>query len=93
MAETEISMVKITDDAKQNFQQLMNNYLAALSSMQPSEWSKDAREWCIKNKIITNAEDMQWKRFATREELIALLYKFEDLLDNQEIDNSPSLTS
>lgn len=92
MAEEKLTKnISLKNEAQLSFQTLMNNYLNSLASMQPSEWSKDARDWCQKHGIITNVENAQWKRFATREELVALLYKFEDLIDDNALNNSQDI--
>lgn len=61
---------------QEQFNAMMNNYLADLAKKEPSEWSKEAREWAEKNGYINGDQNgnKQYKKFATREELAQLLY-------------------
>lgn len=65
---------------QEQFNAMMDNYLADLSKKEPSAWSKDAREWAEKNGIINGDENgnKQYKKFATREELAQILYNMKE---------------
>ena len=51
-----------------------------------AEWSKDAREWAISNKLITGTgvdengnPDYDWKSPMTREQMVTILYRLEQM--------------
>lgn len=64
---------------QEQFNAMMDNYLSDLAKKDPSAWSKEAREWAEKNGIISGDENgnKQYKKFATREELVQILYNKE----------------
>ena len=71
------------DDAmltQEQFNSMMDNYLADLAKKEPSEWSKEAREWAESNGYINGdgQGNKQYKKFATREELTQLLYNMRE---------------
>ncbi len=64
---------------QEEFNIFMNKYLAGLADEQPSDWSKKARDYCVKKgyfKGDTNG-DFRWKSQITREEVAQLLYNIE----------------
>lgn len=65
---------------QEQFNAMMDNYLAELAKKEPSEWSKDAREWAEDHGYINgdSAGNKQYKKFATREELAQLLYNMRE---------------
>lgn len=63
---------------QEQFNKMMDNYLTNLAKQPPSDWSKGARDWCESIGLI--AGDAQgnkmYKKFITREEMAALLFKY-----------------
>ena len=62
---------------QQQFNTMMNNWIAEQAKKAPGDWSADARNWGEKNGLIngdTNGDKM-YKKMLTREELIAVLYR------------------
>ena len=54
---------------QEQFNEMMNTYLAAIAKEGPSGWSKDAREWAEKKGIIKgDSGNMMYRKFLTREE-------------------------
>lgn len=61
---------------QEEFDKMMNNYLATLAEKDPGEWSEEAREFVCENGLMQGDADgnMRWKSFLTREEMAQLLY-------------------
>lgn len=62
---------------QEQFNTMMNNWIAEQAKKAPGEWSADQREWGERNGLIagdTNGNKM-YKKFLTREEFIAVLYR------------------
>jgi hypothetical protein len=62
---------------QEQFNTMMNNWIAEQAKKAPSDWSADAREWGERNGFIsgdTNGNKM-YKKMLTREEFIAVLYR------------------
>ena len=62
---------------QEQFNAMMNNWIAEQAKKAPGEWSADQREWGERNGLIagdTNGNKM-YKKFLTREEFIAVLYR------------------
>lgn len=61
---------------QEEFDKMMNNYLATLAEKDPGEWSEEAREFVCENGLMQGDVDgnMRWKSFLTREEMAQLLY-------------------
>ena len=58
------------------FAKVMEDYLADLSKETPSDWSQDARLWAENNKIVIGDEEGKaYKKFVTKEEVIAMLMR------------------
>jgi hypothetical protein len=62
---------------QEKFNEMMNNYLVSLALKGPSDWSKEAREWCEANGIIKGDEhgNKMYKKYMTREEIATVLYR------------------
>lgn len=62
---------------QEKFNEMMNNYLISLALKDPSDWSKEAREWCEANGIIKGDEhgNKMYKKYMTREEIATVLYR------------------
>ena len=66
---------------QEQFNQMMDNYLAQLSELEPSAWSKEARDYCEKNGIINGNEKgfKMYKSFLTREQMAQIVYNMSKL--------------
>lgn len=71
----------------QKFKELMREYRAELQDNDSSKWSKEAREWAVKNGIVTGGTPMpdgqpnyMWEDLLTREQMATLLYRFAKLM-------------
>lgn len=62
---------------QEKFNEMMNNYLVSLALKAPSDWSKEARDWCEANGIIKGDEhgNKMYKKYMTREEIATVLYR------------------
>ena len=64
---------------QEKFNTMMDNYIVSLASESPSPWSAEARQWCEANGLIegdSNGNKM-YKKFVTREEIAAILFKLK----------------
>lgn len=63
---------------QEKFNEMMNEYIRQVSEKNPSEWSQEARVWAEENGLIQGDlyGNKQYKKNATREELVQLLYRF-----------------
>ena len=62
---------------QEQFNTMMNNWIAEQAKKAPGDWSADARAWGEKNGLIngdTNGNRM-YKKMLTREEFISVLYR------------------
>lgn len=65
---------------QEQFNSMMNTWLAERAKEQPGEWSKTYRNWAEKNGIFSGDEGgMRYKSFITREEIAAVLYRENQL--------------
>ena len=66
---------------QEQFNAMMELYLAGLRTQAPSDWSAKARIWAEQNGLIRgDAEgNMQYKAFCTREQLAEILFRFSQL--------------
>ena len=62
---------------QEQFNNMMNNWIAEQSKKAPGDWSADAREWGERNGLINgdSAGNKMYKKIITREEFIAVLYR------------------
>jgi len=66
---------------QEQFNKMVNNYFAELAKQPPQKWSAEARKWAEQNKIITgNGSGMAYQSPVTREELVAILYRFAEII-------------
>ena len=65
----------ITDFNQEKFNEMMNNWIAATAIKDPSDWSKEARDWAEEKKIILGDENgnKKYKNYLTREEMVVIL--------------------
>lgn len=76
----------------EKFAELMNNYRNTLRDNDCNDYSKEAREWAIKNGIIAGSDqklpngdtNYMWADMLTREQFITVLYRFSKIIDNPE---------
>ncbi len=62
---------------QEDFNKMMNNYLAGLAKKAPAAWSWEARKWAEANGIIKgDGNSMAYQSPVTREELVTILYRF-----------------
>lgn len=62
---------------QEQFNKMMDIYLADRGDLAGADWSKEDRTWAEKNKIVQGDPDgnKRWKSFVTREELAAMLHR------------------
>lgn len=65
----------------EQFKEYMNKYLDELSKLEPSDWSKEAREWAEGIGLIKgdNFGNKQYKSFCTREQIVTFLERYDKL--------------
>ena len=65
------------DMTQEQFNQMMENYLATLKNQEPSDWSKEERAWAEENGIIKGDANgqKQYKAFCTREQMVIMIYR------------------
>lgn len=66
---------------QEQFNTMMNNYLAGLAKQEPSSWSEVARKWAEGIGLIKGDDkgNKNYKSFCTREQMVQFLYRFKDL--------------
>ena len=66
---------------QEQFNKMMDVWLAERAKLQPSDWSKSDREWAEKNGIVKGDSDgnKRYKSFITREENVAMLHREHEL--------------
>lgn len=64
------------DMTQEQFNDLMDKYIAQISAQEPSPWSREAREWAEGRGIINGDETgrKKYKKPCTREELVQILF-------------------
>lgn len=62
---------------QEQFNNMMNAWVAEQAKKDPSAWSQESRTWAEKNGLIQGDSEgkKMYKKFITREELIAVLYR------------------
>ena len=62
---------------QEQFNNMMNTWIAEQAKKDPGAWSATAREWAERNGLINGNEQGQkmYKKFLTREEFAAVLYR------------------
>ena len=62
------------------FNNMMDNYLAQLAEQPPSDWSAEARNWAEKNGLIKGDDlgNLQYKSFCTREQMVIFLKRMSE---------------
>ena len=64
---------------QEQFDEMMDNWLARQAEKEPSQWSEQARQWAEFMGLIRGDGEgkMSYKSFCTREELAAIIYRLE----------------
>ena len=63
----------------------MDNWLKEKAQEEPSDWSKDSREWAEDSGLITGRSNgnKAYKSFMTREEVVEFVKRFYDTFINK----------
>lgn len=73
------------DMTQERFNELMEQYLAQRSALGPAAWSEQARTWAEQAGIISKGPSPQrYRSSATREEVVQMLYRLDQMLTKQE---------
>jgi hypothetical protein len=66
-----------TNMTQEQFNIMMNNWLATKANEDASAWSAEAREWAERNGLVQGDEKgrKMYKKMLNREELITVLYR------------------
>ena len=84
ISEASIKVMKVTPRQEEaevtmtqdQFNKMMDNYLAERAQEEPAKWSEEDREWAEKEKLINGTENgMEYNSFVTREQLVAFLHR------------------
>ncbi len=73
------------DMTQEKFDEMMDDYLRRRALREPSDWSKDSRDWAQREGLIRGVGDLDgdgqtdfsYKSFCTREELVTILDRLE----------------
>ena len=62
---------------QEQFNKMMDNWIAEQAKKEPGDWSAEAREWAERNGLVKGDEKNQkmYKKHLTREEFITVLYR------------------
>lgn len=61
---------------QQQFDEMMNVWIARQAAKEPDEWSKEDREWAEKNGIIKGTgAGFSYRAYCTREQMVAFLHR------------------
>ena len=64
-------------------EEIVREYRKTLQDNDAEAWSKEAREWAVKNKLITGYEgNYMWQDFVNREQLVTILKAFNEAMGN-----------
>lgn len=76
MVKHKVKAEEAEDDEWNKFNQFMSRWLEEQAKLNPSSWSKQAREYCEAKSIFSGDGygNMRYKSFCTREELAQLIY-------------------
>lgn len=77
---------EVEEMTQEQFNKMMNTWLAEKAKAAPSEWSKEAREWVEKTvdgqAIVSGTGDsMEYGSFVTREQVATMLYRMAKRID------------
>lgn len=69
------------DMTQERFNELMEQYLAQRAKLSPGDWSAQARKWAEQEGLVAGgAQGPRYGSFATREELVQMLLRLDELL-------------
>ena len=80
------SLVEEDEDMDvERFKELFKEMRKELQDNDASKWSKEARDWAIKNGLIQGGSDgsAAWEDLLTREQLVTVLYRFAKMMENK----------
>ena len=62
---------------QEQFNIMMNNWIAEQAKKEPGDWSKEFRDWSERNGLLAgdSSGNKMYKKFLTREEFITVLYR------------------
>ena len=64
-------------------EEIVREYRKTLQDNDAENWSEEAREWAIRNGLITGYEgNYMWQDFVNREQLVTILKAFNKTLGN-----------
>ena len=65
---------------QQQFDEMMNNWIARQAAKEPSAWSEKDREWAEENGIIKGTgAGFSYLSYCTREQIVAFLHRFYEM--------------
>ena len=65
---------------QQQFDEMMNNWIARQAAKEPSAWSEKDREWAEENGIIKGTgAGFSYLSYCTREQMVAFLHRFYEM--------------
>ena len=65
---------------QQQFDEMMNVWIARQAAKEPDDWSKDDREWAESNGIIKGTgAGFSYRAYCTREQMVAFLHRVYDM--------------
>ena len=65
---------------QQQFDEMMNNWIARQAAKEPEEWSREDREWAESNGIIKGTgAGFSYRAYCTREQMVAFLHRVYDM--------------
>ena len=69
----------------ERFKELFKEMRKELQDNDASKWSKEARDWAIKNGLIQGGSDgsAAWEDLLTREQFVTVLYRFAKMMENK----------
>lgn len=67
------------DMTQERFGELMDQYLAQKAKLSPAGWSEQARTWAEQKGIIGTDSEQRYLSSATREEVVQMLYRFDQI--------------
>lgn len=63
------------------FNQMMNQWMAERAAKEPDEWSAEARKWAEENGIIVGTgAGYSYESYCTREQMVMFLYRLAEML-------------
>lgn len=87
ITKNQVEALKIENESKedeemtqQQFNEMMNNWIAQRAAKEPSAWSEKDREWAEENGIIKGTgAGFSYLSYCTREQMVAFLHRFYEM--------------